>query len=198
MFDLSVRLIPPISVAQPSRSGSKGRYALGYRCGRLRRNWEKSPRKTGVPNTSNLPVFHHSKMSRLYDAKMRGFSRNWSSGWTRTSNPPVNSHFFPSRRRRSGTTGADFIGSIQRPEATPRHLNRRHIVPNLSPPIVRHGQIPTWNHYLARNPACCRIASPPSPAVIVHSLSADAELALTIVSSISKPRFAGQVPSRSG
>jgi hypothetical protein len=60
-----------------------------------------------------------------------------SSGWIRTSNPPVNSHFFQSRWGPSGTTRADFIGGAHRPETTPRDSSQRQIVPNLSP---RSGQ----------------------------------------------------------
>src|SRR5205814_5611703 len=68
-----------------------------------------------------------------------------SSGWIRTSNPPVNSHFFRSRPGQSETTRADFIGAWNRLQATPRDLSPRQSVPNLSPLNVRPLNQRTWN-----------------------------------------------------
>ena len=55
------------------------------------------------------------------------------SGWTRTNNPPLNSHAFQSRRRPSRATRAQFYWGIHRLEATTASPNRHQIVPNLSP-----------------------------------------------------------------
>jgi Phage integrase family len=73
--------------------------------------------------------------------EMREFLRkNGSSGWTRTSNPPVNSHSPPSRRGTSVATGGRFCSRIPPLETTPGDLNLRQIVPALSPRVARcHG-----------------------------------------------------------